>query len=50
VLAPSDKIDLDGVRDRVKKTKIELKIKLNCVDGRRSGKYPYNISSSNALQ
>jgi hypothetical protein len=34
------KIDLDRVRDRVKTTKIELKIKLNCVYGRRSNKYP----------
>jgi hypothetical protein len=50
VLALSGKIDLDRVRDRVKKTKIELKIKLNCVYGHRSNKYPYNISSSKALR
>ena len=50
VLAPSGKIDLDRVRDRVKKIKIELKIKLNCVYGRRSSKYPCNISSSKALK
>ena len=50
MLAPLGKIDLDRVRDSVKKTKIELKIKLNYVYGRRSNKYPGNILFSKALR